>query len=344
MANEGDLAMMINPMAVRPKGLFGGSIPIDESLLPGREDGESVEQYLLRQKAVIEDVLATHRRECRRGIIPTARINSILQLAEPLEVLIDMAHVLAELADARDSDARKRAIRNRANILIEICLQYAPRNRSLRSITTDCFARRPGYFEIDAEYFKMPDAMVNGVFSRPVIDRRGLHERLERYIYRDRGEINENYLAARPETPDDPRRGSAGGERYKRDLERWNAFWAVGTGRLSFEDDVNGMAGLFRNATVPALRRHPTKAIRDIRHFAPHAVRYIVATHWLKKTGNIEIAAQAIHASPATTARFYVEYGNQFLEGRLISYLSDYLKTLIKSDAVEDWGELPEEF
>jgi integrase len=173
---------------------------------------------------------------------------------------------------------------NRKEALSHICAQTALRRGTLAAMPLSALIRDGGAFilRIEGRLFKNRTAARfarNCPYEKKLEDIGGCYDALDRYLSYAR-----------------PAMGTAGNPN----------FFVTSGGIMSGGQIYLDLFDITRRFISEQGREGPN--ITGLLPFGPSGYRHIVATHWLKKTRDLLIAAEAIHDDPKTVYDHYARY------------------------------------
>ena len=235
------------------------------------------------------DLIASYggRETSAMGLDPHDALLELLKLERPLEPVFGM---LKALGAARPEDG---AVFQRKEALSHVCAQTALRRGTLADMPLHALIRENGVFiiRIEGRLFKNRKAArfaYNKPYEKVLEDLAGCYEALDRYV---------TYARPAMEMADHP-----------------NLFVSTGGG-MTAGQIYGDVADVTRRFLSERGREGPN--MPGLLPFGPSGYRHVLATHWLKETRDLLVAAEAIHDDPKTVYDHYARYAPEDLRAEL---------------------------
>jgi hypothetical protein len=233
------------------------------------------------------DFTQDYRGNTAMGLDPHEALLCILRLDRPLDPVKQM------LEDVRAVRPDEDPVFSRKEALSHICAQTAGRTGMLSVLPSSSLIRSGGDFHlvVDGKHFKNRNAerFARGkVYEKKLQDMNGCYDALEHYL---------NYARPAVGMADHP-----------------NLFVTTG-GAISNTQIYNDVAEMTRRFLSG--EGDEGHNIPGLLAFGPGGYRHIVATHMLKATRDLLVAAEAIHDDPKTVFEHYARYAPEDLRVEL---------------------------
>jgi hypothetical protein len=276
------------------EGFFSSKIMRRLVPIPGLLDRETIDLMLAEPDHALSvanrefhDLTKDYRGNTAMGLDPHEALLSILSLDRPLDPVKQMLEDIRAVRPAEDS------IFSRKEALSHVCAQTAGRRGMLSNLPSSSLIRSGGEFHlvVSGELFKNRSAerFARGkVYEKKLEDMGGCYEALEHYL---------DYARPAVGMADHPNLFVTAGGAIS-DTQVYNDV-AEMTRRFLSEDGEEGH-------NIPGLLA-----------FGPGGYRHIVATHMLKATRDLLVAAEAIHDDPKTVFEHYARYAPEDLRADL---------------------------
>jgi hypothetical protein len=221
------------------------------------------------------------------GLDPHDALIELLKLDRPLDPVFKM---LTALGAARPENG---AVYQRKEALSHVCAQTALRRGTLAKMPLKALVREKGVFllRIEGSLFKNRKAARfarNTPYEKVIQDIAGCYEALDRYIGDARPAMG---MADHPKLFVTAAGGMTGSQIYCDVFDVTRRFLSE-----------QGREGPNMPGLLP---------------FGPSGYRHILATHWLKETRDLLLAAEAIHDDPKTVYDHYARYAPEDLRAEL---------------------------
>lgn len=234
--------------------------------------------------AYLRDNIRAYRRNTEKGDNPHERMAAILQLADPLEPVLEM---LRHMRRERPYDPQMRITFLRAEVACHFCAQKALRARTLAELTCGhgghVVALDGGYrLRPENQIFKNPDSVaLKDGYDEELHDIVGCHATLEEYLTKARRSMFGGYLSQR-----------------------------LLVTRDSGEMSPSAVGNEVRNMTFRFLAERGAceGGIPGLVAFGPQGFRHVVATYLLKKKRGLLVTALALRDHPKTVKDHYSRY------------------------------------